>query len=124
MTLADDPQAGDSRVLNGRYKLRHLGPAGTGIEYPPRSRRLHEGPVTSIFLDTEERLITGSSDRSVCVVPVSAIQAAASAVDETAPDETGAAVQRLHLTLRCKGVRFDGVRTEREREKLRRYAES
>ncbi len=64
-------------------------------------------------------MITGSTDRSVCVVPVSAI-----GPDSPGADERDSDVQRLHLTLRCRGVRFDGVRTEREREKLRRYAES
>ena len=44
--------------------------------------------------------------------------------DALTPDAADSAVQPLHLTLRCKGVRFDGVRTEREQEKLRRYAES
>jgi hypothetical protein len=57
-------------------------------------------------------------DRSVCVTRVSAIGS-----DSLPANEVESAVQRLHLTLRCKGVRFDGVRTEREQDKLRRYAE-
>jgi len=81
-------------------------------------RHLHDGPVTDILLDTEEQVITGSTDRKVFVTPVSAIRS-----DLPALDEAKSAVQRLHLTLRCKGVRFDGVRTEHEQEKLRRYAE-
>lgn len=43
--------------------------------------------------------------------------------DTLTPETAESSVQSLHLTLRCKGVRFDGVRTEREQEKLRRYAE-
>jgi hypothetical protein len=75
--------------------------------------------VTDILLDAEEQVITGSADRTVCVMPVSAIRS-----DSSAPAKAESAVQRLHLTLRCKGVRFDGVRTEREQEKPRKYAES
>jgi hypothetical protein len=31
-------------------------------------------------------------------------------------------IQRLHLTLRCRNVKFAGVRTEREQAKLREYS--
>jgi hypothetical protein len=44
--------------------------------------------------------------------------------DPSAKDDAKSMVQRLHLTLSCKGVRFDGVTGEREQEKLRRYAQS
>ena len=104
---------------DGSMSLTQLSPADTGVVAPQWTRHLHDGPVTDILLDAEEQVITGSTDRSVCVTPLSAIRS-----DTLTPDVAESAVQSLHLTLRCKGVRFDGVRTEREQEKLRRYAES
>jgi hypothetical protein len=104
---------------DGSVSITRLSPAPTGQVAPQWTRLLHDGPVTDIFLDTEEQVITGSTDRTVCVTPLSAIQS-----DASAAHRAESVVQRLYLTLRCKGVRFDGVRTEREQEKLRRYAES
>ena len=104
---------------DGSVSLTQLSPADTGVVAPQWTRHLHDGPVTGILLDAEEQVITGSTDRRVCVTPMSAIRS-----DTLTPDAAESAVQSLHLTLRCKGVRFDGVRTEREQEKLRRYAES
>ena len=104
---------------DGSVSLTQLSPAETGVVAPRWTRHLHDGPVTDILLDAEEQVITGSTDRRVCVTPISAIRS-----DAPTPDAADSAVQSLHLTLRCKGVRFDGVRTEREQEKLRRYAES
>jgi hypothetical protein len=99
--------------------LTRLSSATAGTEAPQHTRHLHDGPVTGIHLDAEEQVITGSTDRSVCVTPLSAIRS-----DPAVSGEAEYAVQRLPLTLRCQGVRFEGVRTEREQEKLRRYAES
>ena len=104
---------------DGSVSLTRIRPADTGILAPQWTRHLHDGPVTDILLDAEEQVITGSTDRRVCVTPISAIRS-----DTLTRDSTESAVQSLHLTLRCKGVRFNGVRTEREQEKLRRYAES
>jgi hypothetical protein len=112
---------GDGALLaaghhDGSVSLTQLSPADTGVVDPQWMRHMHDGPVTDILLDAEEQVITGSTDRKVFVTRVSAIRS-----DSPAPDEAESAVQRLHLTLRCRGVRFDGVRTEREQEKLRRY---
>jgi hypothetical protein len=104
---------------DGSVSLTQLSPADTGVVPPQWTRHLHDGPVTDILLDAEEQVITGSTDRRVCVTRVAAIRSNA-----LTPDATESAVQSLHLTLRCKGVRFDDVRTELEQEKLRRYAES
>ncbi|MFD2415413.1 pentapeptide repeat-containing protein [Amycolatopsis pigmentata] len=103
---------------DGSVSLTRIDPADTGVVAPQWTRRMHDGPVTDIFLDTEDQVITGSTDRRVCVTRVSAIRS-----NSPTSDGAESAVQRLHLTLRCKGVRFDGVRTEHEREKLRRYSE-
>ena len=104
---------------DGSVSLTQLSPADTDIVAPQWTCHLHDGPITGILLDAEEQVITGSTDRRVCVTPMSAIRS-----DTLASDAAESAVQSLHLTLRCKDVRFDGVRTEREQEKLRRYAES
>ena len=104
---------------DGSVSLIQLSPADTGVVVPQWTRHVHDGPVTDILLDAEEQVISGSTDRRVCVTPMSAIRS-----DTLTPDAPESAVQSLHLTLRCKGVSFDGVRTEREQEKLRRYAES
>jgi hypothetical protein len=71
---------------------------------------LHGGPVTSIMLGPEDQVITGSTDRSLRVTPVEG------------PGAPERPAQLLQLTLRCRGIHFDGVRTEREQEKLRRYS--
>ena len=104
---------------DGSVSLTRLSTTDSSVVVPQRTSSLHDSSVTDIVLDAEEQMITGSMDRSVCVTPVSAIGS-----DSLPANEVESAVQRLHLTLRCKGVRFDGVRTEREQEKLRRYAES
>lgn len=104
---------------DGSVSLAQLSLADGDVVAPQWTRHLHDGPVTGIFLDAEEQLITGSTDRTVCVTPVSAIRS-----ESPTSNMAESAVQRLHLTLRCQGVRFDGVRTDREREKLRGYAES
>ena len=70
--------------------LTQLGPADTGVVAPQWTRHLHDGPVTDILLDAEEQVITGSTDRMVCVTPVSAIRS-----DSPTPDEAESAVQRF-----------------------------
>jgi hypothetical protein len=75
-------------------------------------RQLHDGPVTSVLLNADEHVITGSTDRTVCVAPL----------NDARPRAAQLPVQRLHLTLRCKSVRFAGVRTEQEQAKLRQYS--
>ena len=88
--------------------------------HPALVPRAPPSPVlTAGYVSGFVRRDAGSTDRRVCVTPMSAIRS-----DTLASDAAESAVQSLHLTLRCKGVRFDGVRTEREQEKLRRYAES
>jgi uncharacterized protein YjbI with pentapeptide repeats len=77
-------------------------------------RQLHDGPVTSVLLNADYQVITGSTDRTVCVTPL----------DDAQPRADHLPVQRLHLTLRCQNVRFEGVRTEQEQAKLRQYSAS
>jgi hypothetical protein len=74
--------------------------------------RLHSGTVTSLIFGESDQMISGSADRTVCVIPVM----------DTLVTSAEPQIQRLHLTLRCRNVKFAGVRTEREQEKLRQYS--
>jgi hypothetical protein len=105
---------------------RIAGGPGDGDPVALWRHRVHDRTVTSIYLDGDEHVITGSTDRSVCVTPV---EARAPEGPDRNPDETATAlplprvpVQRLELTLRCQGVKFDDVRPEHEQAKLREYS--
>jgi type I restriction system adenine methylase HsdM len=74
--------------------------------------RLHSGTVTSILFGDSGQMITGSTDRTICVMSAANMQFSA----------FGPQIHRLHLTLSCRNVQFAGVRTKREREKLRKYS--
>jgi hypothetical protein len=67
----------------------------------------HEGPVTSLAFQNAKRLASGGSDRSIALINCDP--------DSGSP---GAIERRLVLWLRCKGMRVEGLQTEREREKL------
>jgi ubiquitin-like protein Pup len=75
------------------------------------NRHLHVGPVTAVAFLSADRMVTGGVDRGLCVV-------------STAPSDTDdrGEVARFELTLRCRGVRVDGMRGDRERNLLRRLA--
>lgn len=95
---------------DGSASVTAIGPDGVPVH---RWRhRLHDGPVTTILLDPDEGLVTGGLDRCVYVT----------AIDRGTSGAPEAPSRRLSLTLRCKNVRFDGVRTEYERARLRAYA--
>ena len=89
---------------DGSASLTQLSPADTGVVAPQWTRHLHDGPVTDILLDAEEQVITGGTDRRVRATRVATIRS-----DTLTPDAAESTVQSLHLTLRCKGVRFDGA---------------
>ena len=122
MTLADQGVTclalladGNSVLLaagnsEGLVALARVNPSGVTTRLWQRD--LHAGPVTAILLDPEEQVITGGIDRSVCITPIAAMQ----------EDDGQFPVQRLHLTLRCRNVRFEGVRTQHEQDKLRTYS--
>ena len=75
-------------------------------------RDLHQGPVTTVLLDpAEKRVITGGTDRSICITPIVAQE-----------DDKQPLTQRLHLTLRCRNVRYEGVRPPSRQGKLRQYS--
>jgi type I restriction-modification system DNA methylase subunit len=107
---------GESALLgvghhDGTVTLTRIDAAGGDNEPSVLWRaELHEGPVTSIVLGPEDQVITGSTDRSLQVTP------------PEGPGVPKRPTQLLQLTLRCRGVHFDGVRTEREQEKLRQYS--
>ena len=96
---------------DGTVTLTRIGAAGDDNEPSLLWRaELHGGTVTSIMLGPEGQVITGSTDRSLRVTPTEG------------PGAPERPAQLLQLTLRCRGIRFDGVRTEREQEKLRQYS--
>jgi hypothetical protein len=73
---------------------------------------VHDGPVTSAVLNADGQLITGSTDRTVCLTTL----------DDTRTREAHMPAQRLHLTLNCQNVRFEDVRPGEVQAKLRRYS--
>jgi Pentapeptide repeats (8 copies)/NACHT domain/C-5 cytosine-specific DNA methylase len=79
---------------------------------PPKRHRVHAGTVTTISFGEDGQIISGGIDRAVCVMPT----------PETHPDATEPQIRRLCLTLRCQNVRFAGMRTEREQQKLREWS--
>ena len=98
--------------LDGSVSVTRVSP--TAAEAPLWRRQVHDGPVTAVLLDGEEQVITGGSDRSVCVTSLASAR----------PDGQPPPVHRLQLTLRCRNVRYNGVRTQREQTKLAEYAQS
>ncbi|MEW2386395.1 pentapeptide repeat-containing protein [Micromonospora sp. NPDC047707] len=73
--------------------------------------RRHDAMVNSIVFADDDNIISGGIDRSVRVTPIA-----------TGEAPEGDPIMRL--TLRCAGVRYDGVRTERERLMLATAASS
>jgi hypothetical protein len=67
----------------------------------------HKGPVTGLTLLGEDRLVSGGLDRTIVVTSVP---------DQSIP--APARAQRLERTLRCAGLRVDGLQPERQREHL------
>jgi hypothetical protein len=83
-----------------------------GTTAPPQRHRTHSGTVTAVSFGEDGELISGGIDRAVCVMSAPGTQ----------PSATEPQIRRLCLTLRCRNVRFDGVRTEREQQKLREWS--
>jgi type I restriction-modification system DNA methylase subunit len=98
----------DGQVRIARFTSTPVGSPGTVLW----QSGLHAGTVTTIAFGDRGQLITGGADRTVCIVPSA----------EVGPALSGPPVRQLHLTLRCRGVKTDGVRTEREQQRLRQYA--
>lgn len=98
---------------DGQVRVHRL--TGTAVNGPGIvlwQRGLHTGTVTALTFGDRGQLIAGGIDRRVCIVPSA----------ENGPGPAGQSVRQLHLTLRCKGVKADGVRTEREQQRLRQHA--
>jgi hypothetical protein len=82
-----------------------------GVDGPHREELLraqpHKGPVTGLTLLGEDRLVSGGLDRTIVVTQLP---------DQAGP--TSARAQRLERTLRCAGLRVNGLKPERQREQL------
>jgi hypothetical protein len=82
----------------------------TGTGWQPHQvwrAELHQGPVESVSFLGNDRLLSGSRDRSIAVVPLHQVDG-----------EPPANVVRLHVRFRCRGVRITGVRGDREHTML------
>uniref|UniRef100_UPI003EBEE378 pentapeptide repeat-containing protein n=1 Tax=Micromonospora tulbaghiae TaxID=479978 RepID=UPI003EBEE378 len=87
---------------DGHVTLSQYKPGGISVRW--RSRR-HEAMITSVVFVDDDYIVSGGIDRSVKVTTVAA---------GVAPDEEPI----MRLTLRCAGVKYDSVQTERERQML------
>jgi site-specific DNA-cytosine methylase len=98
---------------DGTVSLTTVPPVGQegGIAAPQR-HRVHAGTVTTISFGGDSQIVSGGIDRAICVMPT----------PDMHPGATEPQIRRLCLTLRCENVRFAGVRTEREQQKLREWS--
>jgi len=97
---------------DGTVRLHTLSRTATGMRQAEIwNRHLHIGPVTAAAFLGADRVVTGGVDRGLCVV-------------HTAPPGVSdrGEVARFELTLRCRGIRVDGMRGDRERNLLRQLA--
>ena len=70
----------------------------------------HEGLVTGLTFLSDKKLVSSSSDRSIAVINFG----------ET-DDKAAQVERRLVLTLRCQGMKIEGLRTESERALLAKH---
>lgn len=76
-------------------------------------RRRHDSAITSVAFLGPDQIVTGGADRAVRLTPVA--------------DPDGERHDRDHvmrLTLRCRGVRVDGLTPESERSRLTSFAQA
>jgi hypothetical protein len=111
ITMRTDP-AGETLVATGHEDglvVVHQVIGGRAIAR--WKRQMHAGPVTAIAFLGEDRLVTGGVDRGLCVT-------------HTGGDSDDGEVARYELTLRCGGVKLEGLRGPDEQSRLRRLAKS
>ncbi len=93
---------------DGTIRVWHLDLRG-----PPWSERkileakVHDGPVTSVTFTNDSCLASGSADRAIVLTRFA----------ENAP-LTGHIERRLHLTVRCRGMKIAGMKSTSEQELL------
>jgi hypothetical protein len=73
------------------------------------SDQIHEGPVTAVTFLDESRIASGGQDRSIAITRV----------DTMGVSRPGIQERRLQLTLRCKGMKVNGLKGAEEQQKLR-----
>jgi WD40 repeat protein len=71
----------------------------------------HEASVTSVAFLDRDRIVSGGLDRAVRVTPAA-----------NPADSDGSLGATMRLTLRCRGVRIDGVTPQRERDLLAKFS--
>jgi transcriptional regulator with XRE-family HTH domain len=91
---------------DGFLRLWSLGKSvKVGELHPAWEQRVHDGVVTSLAFLGNESVVSGGTDRAICLVPIDSA---------TTLDRREGQFQRLHLTVRCTGMRIDGLQGERE----------
>jgi hypothetical protein len=98
----------DGRVSIWKLDLQSRNPLSViALDQP-----VHSGAVTSVTFMDDRRIISGSTDRRVCVTRFS-----------MGDGKTKGELERtLSLTVRCKGLRVDGARPSAIRQKLEMLA--
>jgi hypothetical protein len=74
-----------------------------------REECVHDGIVTSIAFLEHDRVVSGGSDRAINLVPTAQLLTETSSEHQLSP---------LRLTIRCKGMRIEGLQGDRERQLL------
>lgn len=98
-------------TLTGRVFLMRAGRSGSECEVVPEwDDQVHEGAVTSVCFLSNEMFVTGGIDRLVAVHEIG--------------HTTARTIHRLQLTIRCAGVRTDGVLGPTERLMFDRLRDS
>ena len=95
---------------DGRVQIWQLVRSGPSWETTELlSRIVHQGYVSSIAFLSEERIVTGGQDRRIVICRI-----------ERGIVENDSHFDRvLHLTLRCEGLQIEGVKGEKEFERLK-----
>lgn len=70
----------------------------------------HDGPVSSLIFLDDSRIVSGGVDRKMFVVRFGPGTEGTKGIEE----------DTLHLTVRCKGMKIEGIRGKREQKILER----
>ncbi|WP_306318007.1 MULTISPECIES: ubiquitin-like protein Pup [unclassified Streptomyces] len=91
---------------DGTVRLSRLSPDGSGFSREELwTRALHDGAVSSLAFFDDGNLVSGGLDKAVCVTPLAADDHHHS--------------RRLFLSIRCQGMRLEGVCGDTEQARLR-----
>ncbi|MGC1122293.1 MAG: pentapeptide repeat-containing protein [Candidatus Methanofastidiosia archaeon] len=72
--------------------------------------RAHDGVVSALAFLDDSRIVSGGIDRKICIIRFGPDLSGLNGIQE----------QILHRTVRCRGMKIEGIKGEREQEILRR----